>query len=130
MRQGHSKPVIMPDEDWFHFPDSGQCVARVGFWSLRWDLSPLGYLQTAAHGHLDALHLSIWVKGVAVVIDPGTGAYHADVRLRTWLASGAAHNGPCPCPDWQESPRRAGPFLWSGHHAPPALELHGSVAVG
>jgi hypothetical protein len=111
--------VAKVGEDWYHFPESGQCVARVGFWNLRWDLSPLGYLATAAHGHLDALHLSIWWKGVALVIDPGTGAYHADKRVRNWLASGAAHNGPCP--KGATEPRRLGPFLWSSHHPVPIV---------
>ena len=96
---------------------------------LRWDLSPLGYLPTAAHGHLDALHLSIWVNGVAMVIDPGTGAYYADPRLRWWLASREAHNGPSPV-RWF-SPARLGDFLWSAHHDPPRLEVTGrEAAVG
>ena len=43
----------------------------------------------AAHGHLDVLHVSLWLRGVAMVIDPGTGAYHADKQLRNWLASRA-----------------------------------------
>ena len=84
-------------------------------------LSPLGYLATAAHGHADAQHLSIWFKGVPVVIDPGTGAYYADRRLRAWLASRAAHNGPCPAGG--EFPRRLGPFLWSEHHDCPTWRL-------
>ena len=89
-------------------------------WLLRWDLSPLGYLKTAAHGHLDALHLSVWFKGVAMVIDPGTGAYYADENLRAWLASREAHNGPSPMV-WS-SPVRLGPFLWSAHHDSPRWE--------
>jgi hypothetical protein len=79
----------------------------------------LGYLATAAHGHLDALHVSIWFKGVAIIVDPGTGAYYGDKRLRNWLASRAAHNGPCL--DGIDSPKRLGPFLWSEHHPVPSL---------
>jgi hypothetical protein len=90
---------------------------------LRWDLSPLGYLRTAAHGHLDALHLSMWFKGVAMVIDPGTGVYFTDSQLRTWLASRAAHNAPCPIAS--DFPTRAGPFLWSEPHGTPSWELAG-----
>src|SRR5690242_6765003 len=93
---------------WWFYPDTGMALCESGFWFLRWDLSSLGYLKTAAHGHLDALHLSIWFKGVAIVIDPGTGAYYADRQLRNWLASGEAHN--TPLPDDGLGLRRLGPF--------------------
>ena len=114
--------------EWWHYQDSGLAICESGFWWLRWDLSPLGYLATAAHGHLDALHLSAWFKGVALVIDPGTGAYFAEPRLRTWLASRGAHNGPCPTA--VDYPRRLGPFLWAEHHAVPEFEMSAKVAVG
>jgi hypothetical protein len=108
-----------PEDQWQYWPESGIARYRSGAWDLRWDLSPLGYLKTAAHGHLDALHLSIWWKGMAVVIDPGTGAYYGDRELRTALAGWDAHNGPhLPGQDY---PRRLGPFLWSAHHAKPAF---------
>jgi hypothetical protein len=110
---------------WWVYPETSIAVHESGFWWLRWDLSPLGYLKTAAHGHLDALHLSIWFKGVAIVIDPGTGAYYADKKLRAWLASRAAHNGPCPA--GQEYPKRLGPFLWAQHHLPPNIIGHDSL---
>lgn len=107
-----------PEADrWHYFPQSGIARYHSGDWDLRWDLSPLGYLSTAAHGHLDALHLSIWWKGMAVVIDPGTGAYYGDNELRASLAGWDAHNGPhLPGQDY---PKRLGPFLWSSHHAIP-----------
>lgn len=105
--------------EWWYYAKSGIAICESGFWWLRWDLSPLGHLATAAHGHLDALHLSIWHRGVAVVVDPGTGAYHANKDLRNWLASRSAHNGPCPSgPEW---PRRLGPFLWADHHLMPSI---------
>jgi hypothetical protein len=115
-------------EDWFHFASSGQCLARVGYWNLRWDLSSLGYLATAAHGHLDALHLSIWWKGIALVVDPGTGAYYADQGVRNWLASREAHNGPCPID--ASGPQRAGTFLWKDPHPAPSVSRQGSSVRG
>ena len=57
---------------------------------------------------------------MAVVIDPGTGAYYGNLRLRNWLASRKAHNGPCPV--GLDFPKRLGPFLWSEHHAVPTWE--------
>ena len=113
---------------WRVFPKSGIGVCESGFWYLRWDLSALGHLATAAHGHLDALHLSLWFKGVALIIDPGTGAYYADPGLRSWLASRAAHNAPCPA--GKEQPSRLGPFLWAEHHRPPSVSLDGRSSIG
>jgi hypothetical protein len=117
-----------PARSWKLFPDSGYAVQRSEDWQLRWDLSPLGFLATAAHGHLDALHLSIWHRGVAFVIDPGTGAYYADERLRNHLASWRAHNGPHPSD--VESPKRLGMFLWGMPHAVPRRFEEGEALTG
>ena len=125
----HRVTQCAPEEDrWHYFRQSGIARYRSGNWDLRWDLSPLGYLATAAHGHLDALHLSIWWKGLAVVIDPGTGAYYGDPNLRASLAGWDAHNGPhLPGQDY---PRRLGPFLWSEHHSVPTWrEGHGEFKI-
>jgi hypothetical protein len=100
---------------WWLYPHTCIAICESGLWWLRWDLSRLGYLATAAHGHLDALHLSVWFKGMALIIDPGTGAYYADKELRTWLASRSAHNCPSPV-SAEEWPRRLGPFLWAENH--------------
>lgn len=128
-RPGGIPRVIMPveqtlrgvrqrEDDWCMLSNSGIALKKSGDWFLRFDLSPLGYGSMAAHGHLDALHLSIWWRGRAVVIDPGTGAYYGDPALREWLASRAAHNGPCLT--GLDYPRRCGPFLWSDPHSVPA----------
>ncbi len=128
---GPLNPAIVPriqtlPEGWRLFCETGVAVNRTAEWLLRWDVSPLGYLQTAAHGHSDALHLSIWIDDVAFVIDPGTGAYYADADLRNWLSSRAAHNGPA----WANSqPSRAGPFLWRGIHSRPTVIAGGAGGV-
>jgi hypothetical protein len=115
---GKGRPAhVASAEPWWIYRNSGIAICESGYWWLRWDLSPLGYLRTAAHGHLDALHVSIWRDGVAMVVDPGTGAYYADKQLRSWLASRAAHNAPCPLS--ADTPKRLGPFLWDNHHSQP-----------
>lgn len=113
-------PTASAAGPWRFYPESGLAIHRGEDWTLRWDVSPLGYLATAAHGHLDALHLSLWRRGVALVVDPGTGAYYSDPALRTHLASWDAHNGPHPAD--LDYPRRLGTFLWSEHHARPTWQ--------
>lgn len=114
-------PKDSPRFGWVGYPQSGQWMCRTNRWTFRWDLSPLGYLSTAAHGHLDAQHLSIWIDEVAVVIDPGTGAYHGDKKLRNWLASRRAHNGPSHG-GRDEWPKRFGLFLWQENHGRPMYD--------
>jgi hypothetical protein len=116
-----------PAGAWRIYSDTGIAVLDLDPWQLRWDISPLGYLSTAAHGHFDALHLSLWLGGVALVVDPGTGAYYSDPVLRVWLSSQPAHNGPRP--EGVETPRRMGPFLWAGHHPTPKFQATGMVGV-
>jgi hypothetical protein len=103
--------------DWTIYRESGMAVRSFKEWFLRCDISPLGYLSTAAHGHLDALHLSVWHRGQALIIDPGTGAYYGDKKLRQHLASWKAHNGPHL--NQSHFPRRLGPFLWAKKHERP-----------
>ncbi len=113
-------PVLTAAKPWRIYPDSGFALSRTADWFLRWDLSPLGYLATASHGHCDALHLSLWHRDRALIIDPGTGAYHADRPLRDYLSSWQAHNGPHP--PQLNFPERRGAFLWSAHHPTPRWE--------
>jgi hypothetical protein len=106
------------DHDWYLFSHAGMAIRSQKDWFLRFDLSALGYGATNAHGHLDVLHLCLWWRGTAIVIDPGTGAYYGDIPLRNWLASREAHNGPALT--GSEFPTRLGPFLWSSDHSVPA----------
>lgn len=99
--------------------ESGYVFHHIGEAALRFDASSLGYLATAAHGHLDALHVSLWHSGQPLVIDPGTGAYYHDTALRNYLASWEAHNGPHYMDE--PLPRRLGTFLWAEPHAKPTL---------
>ncbi|HAH99663.1 MAG TPA: hypothetical protein DCO70_10015 [Verrucomicrobiales bacterium] len=110
---------------WRVFQDTGIAVNSQGYWKARLDFSPLGSGTMAPHGHLDAQHLSLWLRGRAMVIDPGTGDYHGNPELRSWLASREAHNGPCP--DGIKLARRDGPFLWSGIHPRPLWDFDGET---
>jgi hypothetical protein len=126
-----------PKSGWSIFHESGYAAFHHPLWQARLDASELGFLATAAHGHLDALHFSLWKNDAPIIIDPGTGAYYADKKLREHLASWQAHNGPhLSCqPNF---PKRYGTFLWGKPHAKPVLtstaeatsaeiELHGCM---
>ena len=115
--RGGGMPSDSPDsraQGWREYRQSGYEVWRLNEMTMRLDLSPLGYLKPAAHGHLDVQHLSIWRRGIALVVDAGTGCYFANKEMRTWFASREAHNGAAPSPEWL--PRRLGVFLWSKQH--------------
>ncbi len=78
------------------FPDGGLSVwhgrqngrdARLTF-----DHGPLGYLSIAAHGHADALSLTLSLDGEPVLVDPGTYLYGSGGEWRSWFRSTPAHN--------------------------------------
>jgi hypothetical protein len=115
--------------EWQQFAESGQAVLRSHGWVARLDASVLGFGVLAAHGHCDAMHVSIWDGPHALLIDPGTGGYHGHSELRAELAAWSAHNGPLPDPTGFKTPRRIGPFLQIQHHGRPKLIVEGSAAV-
>jgi hypothetical protein len=109
---------------WRAYPQTGIAVQERDGWKARLDGSPLGLGRMATHGHLDALHLSLWDGPHALVVDPGTGAYLGDPGLRERLASWELHNGPLPITG-RVHPQRRGPFVWTDHHPAPELVLEG-----
>ncbi|WP_461524221.1 heparinase II/III domain-containing protein [Prosthecobacter sp.] len=113
---------------WLTHEQSGQAIWRDARWTVRADASPLGLGSMAAHGHLDALHVSLWFEQHALIIDPGTGAYYSNPALRARLASWNAHNGPVPVIG-RSSPRRMGAFLWAQHHDRPGLEISDDLCI-
>jgi len=113
---------------WLVHADSGHTIWRDARWTVRADATPLGLGSMAAHGHLDALHVSLWFEQHALVIDPGTGAYYSNPALRKRLAAWEAHNGPVPV-SGRQTPERVGAFLWMKHHAVPELKVHEDICV-
>ena len=59
---------------------------------LTLDHGPLGYLSIAAHGHADALSLTLTLDGEPVLVDPGTYLYGSGGEWRDWFRSTHAHN--------------------------------------
>ncbi|HTO27989.1 MAG TPA: heparinase II/III-family protein, partial [Devosia sp.] len=90
-------PAVLPQ------PAGLQCFAAGGLsvWrgemaghqvALRFDHGPLGYLSIAAHGHADALSLTLDIDAQPVLVDPGTYLYGSGGAWREWFRSTPAHN--------------------------------------
>ena len=56
------------------------------------DCGPLGYLGIAAHGHADALALTLSVAGEQCLVDPGTYSYWQEPKWRDYFRGTSAHN--------------------------------------
>jgi len=74
------------------------------------DCGPLGYLSIAAHGHADALSLTLFVSGQEFLIDPGTYAYHTKKAWRDYFRGTAAHN--TIRVDGKDQSEPGGNFMW------------------
>jgi hypothetical protein len=81
---------------------------------VHFDAAPLGYLSIAAHGHADALSLTLHVDGRPFLVDPGTYTYHAEAAWRAYFVSTRAHN--TVCLDGENQAQQAGPLLWLRHY--------------
>ena len=62
--------------------DAGLVVLRRGGTRVTIDAGPLGYGALAAHGHADALQVTIADGDGELVVDPGVGSYYRQPPLR------------------------------------------------
>jgi hypothetical protein len=100
------------------FPEGGYYLLGADYGTPREvkalvDAGPLGYLSIAAHGHADALALTLSVGGREVLVDPGTYAYHGERRWREYFRGTSAHN--TLRVDGADQSVPGGPFLWLEH---------------
>ncbi|HEV7275827.1 MAG TPA: heparinase II/III-family protein [Devosiaceae bacterium] len=97
------------------FPQGGMSVWRGQLAgrevSIGFDHGPLGYLSIAAHGHADALALTLTLDGEPVLVDPGTFLYKSGGAWRDWFRSTPAHNTLNIQGESQST--MVGPFNWS-----------------
>jgi uncharacterized heparinase superfamily protein len=98
-----------------YFPDGGLVVLRSGRRRVTMDVGPLGYLAIAAHGHADALSVTIADEGTEIVGDPGAGAYFGHPDWRRMHRSTAVHA--TLAVDDRDQSESGGPFLWNRHAA-------------
>ena len=95
--------------------------------ALRFDHGPLGYLSIAAHGHADALSITLDIDGQPVLADPGTYLYGSGGAWRTWFRSTPAHN--TLNLEGQSQSTMSGAFNWS-HKANARLVEEGQATAG
>jgi hypothetical protein len=85
-----------PQTGWA-FPDGGYLLFGDRFGEPREilgmvDCGPLGYLGIAAHGHADALAVTLSVAGEPCLVDPGTYSYWQEQKWRDYFRGTSAHN--------------------------------------
>jgi len=97
----------------FFASDGGLVVLRSRRGRILMDVGQLGYLSIAAHGHADALSVTVSDDGVDLIGDPGTGSYYRYPAWRTVMRGTRAHA--TVCVDGQDQSVIGGPFLWSRH---------------
>lgn len=91
------------------------------------DVGPLGYLAIAAHGHADALSCVLSVGGEAMLIDPGTFAYHTQKKWRDYFRGTSAHN--TVRVDGLDQSVAGGNFLWTRHTNARVVERFSDAAM-
>ena len=117
----HALPGRRPDAD-AHEPDTGWAFPDGGYFLFgshfgapdeikgMLDCGPLGYLGIAAHGHADALSLTLSVGGEEVLVDPGTYSYWQDQKWRDYFRGTSSHN--TVRIDGRDQSVSGGRFLW------------------
>ena len=96
-------------------PHGGLVVLRDGRHRLTMDVGSLGYLSIAAHGHADALAVTLSAQGRELIVDPGTASYYGKPEWRTVHRGTRAH--PTVCVDGVDQSEIGGPFYWRRHAA-------------
>lgn len=85
-----------------HGSDRSRCFSEAGIYllqssdadgvSVTVDCGPLGFKSIAAHGHADALSVTLRAFGVGFLIDPGTYDYFSYPEWRDYFRTTKAHN--------------------------------------
>jgi hypothetical protein len=86
-----SKPARAAADGRHEFAAGGWTVWRERGLRATFDHGPLGLGPLAAHGHADALAITLWRGADGLVVDPGTLAYHEDEAARDESRGTPAH---------------------------------------
>lgn len=74
------------------FPQAGTYIMRDGDLYLCFNTSGAGINGRGSHGHNDALSIEVSAGGRAIIVDPGTYVYSADLAKRHEFRSTAFHS--------------------------------------
>jgi hypothetical protein len=74
------------------FPDAGTYIMRDGDLYLCFNASGVGINGRGSHGHNDVLSIEVSAGGRALIVDPGTYVYSADLVKRHEFRSTAYHS--------------------------------------
>ena len=88
---GRAMPARTARDGRHEFAAGGYTVWREQGLLLTFDHGPLGLGSLAAHGHADALSVTLFRGADPIVIDPGTFAYHSDTHVRDSFRGTPAH---------------------------------------
>ena len=84
--------LATPCESSQAFPDAGIYIMRDGDLYLCFNASDAGLNGRGSHGHNDALSIEVSAGGRALIVDPGTYVYSADLEKRHAFRSTAYHS--------------------------------------
>jgi hypothetical protein len=104
------RPARVATDGRHEFADGGYTVWRERGLRVTFDHGPLGYGPLAAHGHADALAITLSRGADDLVVDPGTFAYQEDEAARALCRSTGAHATVSFGTGSQSE--MLGPFLW------------------
>lgn len=107
--------------------DGGLVVLRSRKRRITIDVGPLGYLSIAAHGHADALAVTLSENGKDLLVDPGTGSYYGHPDWRTAMRGTRAHS--TVCVDGEDQSLVGGSYLWLRHAEVEVLGLNLAAGI-
>jgi Heparinase II/III-like protein/Heparinase II/III N-terminus len=128
-RFGRATPAEEPGS--ILLANAGLAVLRRARTRVTFDAGPLGYLSIAAHGHADALAVTLSVNDADLVVDPGSGTYFGRARTTRDAFRGTGFHATVLVDETSQS-SPGGPFLWSTHARSwfHRIDLSQALAIG